>query len=264
MKPIIKLENVDLTYPILSVKAKSIRNAIFNFSVGGKLLRDGTDRVYVKALAGINFELFEGDSLGIIGHNGSGKTTLLKVLAGIYEPTRGRISVDGRISSMIDINLGLDANLTGRENIITLGRMKGLTTKEILSKMDEIIEFSGISSYIDLPIKTFSSGMASRLVFSVATTLDPDVLLFDEWIGTGDSEFIVKATDRLHSLVNQSRVMVLATHALFLIATMCNKVLVLDGGKQIYFGPVGGWDFEKAAPKAMENIGANTDDLTLA
>lgn len=244
MSTLIELNSVDLVYPIYSVRAQSLRNAVANLSVGGKLLRDGSDIIYVKALSSISFTLNERDRLGIIGHNGAGKTTLLKLIAGIYEPTKGRVRVNGQISSMIDVGLGLDPNVTGRDNIINMGRMRGFTTKQILGRMNEIIEFSGLGSYIDLPIKIFSTGMASRLVFSVATTLDPDILLFDEWLNTGDAEFIEKATERMNFLMDKSRGMILASHSFDLIKKMCNKLLVLDAGQQVYFGDVAGWDFD--------------------
>lgn len=248
MTLLVELNSVDLVYPIYSVRAQSLRNMVVNFSVGGKFLKDGSDIVYIRALSGLSFSLNVGDKLGVIGHNGSGKTTLLKLIAGIYEPTRGQISVHGRISSMIDVGLGLDANLTGRENIINMGRMRGFTTKAVLAKMEEIITFSDLGSYIDLPIKIFSSGMASRLVFSVATTLEPDILLFDEWLSTGDADFIEKATERMSMLMGKSRGMILASHSFPMIQSMCNKLLVLDAGEQVFFGNVEDWDFVARQP----------------
>ena len=248
MSILVELKSVDLVYPIYSVRAQSLRNMVVNFSVGGKFLKDGSDIVHIKALSNLNFTLNVGDRLGVIGHNGAGKTTLLKLIAGIYEPTRGLVHVNGRISSMIDVGLGLDPNLTGRDNIINMGRMRGFTTKEVLAKMDDIIAFSDLGSYIDLPIKIFSSGMASRLVFSVATTLDPDILLFDEWLSTGDADFIEKATQRMNTLMDKSRGMILASHAFPMIKKMCSKLLVLDGGGQTFFGNVEDWDFEARMP----------------
>ncbi len=252
MQKLIELNSVDLVYPIYSVRAQSLRNVVANFSVGGKFLKDGSDVIHIRALSQVNFSLNEGDRLGVIGHNGAGKTTLLKLIAGIYEPTRGRAIVNGRISSMIDVGLGLDVNLSGRENVINMGRMRGFTTKQILAKMDSIVEFSDLGSFIDLPIKVYSTGMQSRLVFSVATTLDPDILLFDEWLSTGDADFIEKATERMNSLMDRSRGMVLASHSFPLIKIMCNKLLVLDGGEQVFFGPVDEWDFDARQPKAVE------------
>lgn len=243
MSTAIELNGVTLEYPIYSVKAQSLRNAVMNIAVGGKLLKDGKDIVYVKALDNVSFKIDEGDRLGIIGHNGSGKTTLLKVLAGVYEPTKGRISVHGRISSMVDISLGVDWNLTGTENIINMARRRGFTTKEILKRIPEIVEFSDLGSFIDLPFKTYSAGMAARLVFAVATCFEPDILLLDEWIGAGDAAFFDKAEAKMNDILQKSRVMVLATHNFSLVEKVCNKVVVLNSGRQEYFGDVSGWKF---------------------
>jgi lipopolysaccharide transport system ATP-binding protein len=166
------------------------------------------------------------------------------VLAGIYEPDSGYVQINGRISSMIDINLGLDMDLTGRENILTMGRMRGLTLKEIQNKIPTIIEFSDLGPYIDLPIKTYSTGMTTRLVFSVATSLDPDILLMDEWISAGDASFVQKAIGRINEILTRSRVIVLASHDFGLISSICNKLLVLSEGSQLYFGDIAGWDFK--------------------
>lgn len=238
----IELKNVSLAYPIYSVRAQSLRNSIANLAVGGKLLKDGQDVIHVKALDDVSFSLEDGDRLGIVGHNGAGKTTLLKVLAGVYEPDTGHVDVQGRISSMIDIGLGLDAALTGRENIVNMGRIRGFTTKKILEIMDEIIEFSDMGAFIDLPLKTYSSGMRARLVFSVATSMDPEILLMDEWIGAGDKLFHDKASKRLKDVLTRSRIIVLASHNFNLIKRMCNKLLVMKAGSPIFFGKIEDWD----------------------
>jgi lipopolysaccharide transport system ATP-binding protein len=225
------------------VRAQSLRNAVVNVAIGGKLLKDGNDIVHVKALDNVSFSLKEGDRLGIIGHNGAGKSTLLKVLAGVYEPTRGLINVQGRISSMVDIGLGADSNLTGVENIVNMARRRGFNTRQILAKIPEIVEFSELSQFIDLPFKTYSAGMSARLVFAVATCFEPDILLLDEWIGAGDAAFIEKAKKKMDDILERSRLLVLATHNQPLVKTVCNKLLVLEGGKQRYFGSVEGWEF---------------------
>jgi len=252
MSSVIELVNVDLTYPIYSVRAQSLRNTIANLAVGGTVLRDGHDVVFVRALNGVSFSLQEGDRLGIVGHNGAGKSTLLKVLAGVYEPDRGHVEVKGKISSMIDISLGVDAELTGRENILNMGRMRGHTIRQIQAKVPEIIEFSDLGQFIELPMKTYSAGMATRLVFAVATSLEPDVLLMDEWIGAGDAGFFQKAMDRLHGILERSRVIALASHNVPLIQSLCNKLIVLDAGQQVYFGPIEGWDFSKQCEIAVQ------------
>ena len=137
-----------------------------------------------------------------------------------------------------------------------MGRMRGYTTKQIMQRMDEIIDFSELGNYIDLPIQTYSTGMSARLIFSVATTLDPDILLMDEWLGTGDAAFIKKASQRMKDILSQSRGLVLASHNFNLIKNTCNKLLVLNGGTQAYFGDVDGWDFSQQLPVAEGVIGA--------
>ena len=244
---VLTVKGVTLAYPIYSMRAKSLRNAVANLAVGGRLLRNRQDIVHIQALKNISFKLAEGDRLGLVGHNGSGKTTLLKVLAGVYEPDHGVVSVRGKISSMININLGLDAELTGVENIYNMGRMRGQTTNEIKERLQEIIDFSDLGQFIDLPLKTYSAGMITRLVFGVATSMNPDILLMDEWIGAGDAGFFEKAKRRLDKILQDSRIMVLATHSDDLIKRLCNKILVLEGGSQVYFGDIDGWDFERAA-----------------
>ncbi len=238
---IVKLNNVTLNYPIYSMRAQSIRNSIANIVVGGKLLKDKRDIVHVKALDKISFSLDSGERLGLFGHNGSGKSTLLKVLAGVYEPDSGDIEIKGRISSMLDITLGVDPELTGIENVLTMGRLRGYTTRQMMAKMPEIVDFSDLGQFIDLPMKTYSAGMYTRLVFAVATSLEPDILLMDEWIGAGDAAFFEKAKARINGILAKSRIMVLATHSPNLIKETCTKVLVLESGKAKFFGDVNTW-----------------------
>lgn len=245
MSAIVELKNVSLAYPIYSIRAQSLRNTIANIAIGGKLLRDGKDVVHVKALDNINFELNEGDKLGLIGHNGAGKTTLLKAIAGVYEPDEGEVNVNGKVSTMIDIYQGVDFELTGRENLINMGRIRGFTTKELKKKSPDIIDFTELGPYIDMPLKTYSAGMVTRLIFGVATSFDPDILLMDEWISTGDKFFVEKAANRLNDVVNSARVIVLASHSWGIIKDFCNKLLVMNHGQQVYFGPIEGWDEEK-------------------
>jgi lipopolysaccharide transport system ATP-binding protein len=206
-------------------------------AVGGRLMRNAQDVIQVSALDKVSFTVNEGDRLGVMGHNGSGKTTLLKVLAGVYEPTSGRLDIHGRISSMIDISFGLDTEATGIENIVRMGRLRGMTGKQIKAKLDEIVDFSEIGSFVSLPMKTYSAGMQMRLVFSVATSFEPEILLLDEWLGAGDIGFLEKAKARMNSLVEKSRALVLASHSIDLIGAVCNKLLVMNSGQVEYFGP---------------------------
>ena len=238
MTKLISAKQISLIYPVYSIRAQSLRNSVINLAVGGKLLRDGQDVVQVRALNDVTFDVLDGDRLGIMGHNGSGKSTLLKVLAGVYEPTGGSLRVEGEVSSMLDIGLGLDGEATGYENIMTMGRMKGLTPRQIRAKLPEIVEFTELGSYMHLPLKTYSAGMTMRLVFGVATSFEPDVLLLDEWLGAGDAHFMDKAKQRMNEVVSSARCVVLASHSFELIREVCNKLMVLEGGVVRYLGPV--------------------------
>ncbi len=232
----IRLDDVQLIYPIYSIRAQSLRHAMINLAIGGRLLRGNNDVVHVNALEGINFSLQDGDRLGLVGHNGAGKSTLLKVLAGVYEPTRGRIEVTGSMASMLDISHGIDWDATGVENIKIMSRLRGMRSAQINAQMDELIAFSELGAYADLPMKTYSAGMSARLVFTLATSFKSDILIMDEWLGAGDAQFIQKATERMNELVGHARIMVLASHNFALLQATCNKVLVLDKGRMRYFG----------------------------
>jgi lipopolysaccharide transport system ATP-binding protein len=213
---------------------------MINLAVGGRLLRGSNDVVHVNALEGISFTLEDGDRLGLVGHNGAGKSTLLKVLAGVYEPTRGRVEINGNIASMLDIGHGIDWEATGIDNIRILSRLRGMRSSQINAQLDDIIAFSEIGAYADLPMKTYSAGMSARLIFTLATSFKSDILIMDEWLGAGDAQFIQKATNRMNDLVVHSRVMVLASHNFGLLEATCNKLLVLEKGRMRYFGPTVG------------------------
>ena len=172
-----------------------------------------------------------GDRLGLIGHNGSGKSTLLQVLGGIYEPTSGELSVSGEITSMLGISLGMDADGTGLENIYLRGRLLGLSKRRLDGMIDDIAEFAGIGEYLHLPLRTYSSGMAMRLAFSIMTSVDADIILMDEWLSVGDAEFIQKAQARLAKIMDKARMVVIASHNLALVEGQCNVILSLEHGK---------------------------------
>lgn len=186
---------------------------------------------FVIALDGVSFELEAGDRLGLVGPNGAGKTTLLQVLYGIYAPTAGTVEIDGRVDALFNINLGFRREATGRRNIVLRGLINGWSTDEIEERMEEIIAFSELGDFIDLPFKTYSQGMAARLAFSIATALEPEILLMDEWIGAGDASFQQKARTRMAELAEKASIIVIASHNQALIDKMCTKVLELEAGK---------------------------------
>ncbi|TDH38730.1 ABC transporter ATP-binding protein [Pseudohoeflea suaedae] len=185
---------------------------------------------FVTALDGVSFELSSGDRLGLIGHNGAGKTTLLKVLYGVYEPTSGSVDISGRVDALFNINLGFRQEATGRRNIVLRGLVTGWKLDQIEARMDEIIAFSELGDFIDMPLKTYSAGMSARLAFSIATSFDPEILLMDEWIGAGDADFRQKAQTRMRELTEKAGIIVLASHSKELLGRVCNKVMTLEDG----------------------------------
>jgi lipopolysaccharide transport system ATP-binding protein len=237
----ITIRNVELDYYVYSVRAQSIRSAAFNVAVGGKLYRKGSDLAVVRALAGVSLSLKDGDRLALVGHNGSGKTTLLKVIAGIYEPTRGEVEVNGNLTPLIAPSLGLDFEATGLDNIKNLGLMRLMTKRQIAERTDSIIEFSGLGDFVRLPIRTYSQGMIARLTFAVATEFPVDILVLDEWLGAGDESFMQKAAERMHCMAENAKIMVLATHNVHLMDMVCNKVCEMSAGKIVFFGAVEDW-----------------------
>ena len=234
----IEVNGVTLDYSIYSVRAQSLRNAVLNMAVGGKLLKNQQDVTVVRALNNVSFKIGEGDRLGLIGHNGSGKTTLLKVLAGIYEPNKGMVHITGKVNSIVALGMGLDWEAPGIQNVRNMGLILGLSKKEIERRLPEIVAFADIGPFIHMPVKTYSAGMLARLMFAVTTETGADVLIMDEWIGAGDAAFFEKAGARMNSFVEQAKVLVLATHDTNLIRRVCNKVGVMEAGRMTYFGPV--------------------------
>lgn len=182
----------------------------------------------VEAFSELSFTLKSGDRLGLVGRNGSGKTTLLKVLAGIMEPTSGRLEIAGRTDALFNINLGFRAHVSGRRNIKLRGLINGWSPEEIDAHTEEIIEFSELGDFIDLPFKTYSQGMAARLAFSIATHLQPEILLMDEWIGAGDAAFQKKAQARMDMMAKRAKIVVLSSHNPEIIKNNCNHILNLE------------------------------------
>jgi lipopolysaccharide transport system ATP-binding protein len=190
------------------------------------------------ALRDVSFAVPNGSTFGLIGHNGSGKSTLLKVLAGVYRPTGGTIATKGRISALLELGAGFHGELTGRENIYLNGAILGLTRKQIASAMDEIVSFSGIEEFIDSPVKIYSSGMYVRLGFSIAVTVEPEILIVDEIIAVGDEEFQRKCFDHLYELRRRGTTIVIVSHSLGVLADLCDDALWLNKGKLKSIGPV--------------------------
>jgi lipopolysaccharide transport system ATP-binding protein len=193
--------------------------------------------VEVKALSSIDLTIHEGDRLGIIGHNGAGKSTLLKLLAGVYPPTEGRRLVEGKISSLFDIALGFESEATGWENIRYRGYLQGETPRSIRAKLAAIAEFSELGEFLDMPVRCYSAGMMVRLAFSIATAIDPEILLVDEILAAGDMAFQDKARQRMREMMARARLIVMVSHDLTSIASFCERALWLDHGRIRQLGP---------------------------
>lgn len=236
----IRLNNVDVDFPIYDTRSRRLLNSeILPFGTGGLLNRSPGNRVMVNALRGVSLDIESGMKLGLIGHNGAGKTTLLRVLAGIYHPTRGTIETEGVVSPMFDVALGMEPDATGYENIRITGMLLGMSTQEVEALIPDIEEFTELSDYLDLPIRTYSSGMMMRLAFAVATgKKDADILLLDEAIGTGDASFLIKAQDRFETFLSTTNILVVASHSNSVIEKLCDQAALIEKGEIRYIGSV--------------------------
>ncbi|AIR70519.1 ABC transporter ATP-binding protein [Dickeya fangzhongdai] len=229
MKKIIEAVNVSVEFPIYSSSQRSLKKMLFKRTVGGGF-NDSTSYVTVKALNNVSFDVHEGERVALIGHNGAGKTTLLRVLAGVYHPSSGAINIAGEVVSLIDMAMGMDSEATGYQNIYIRGILLGLKRKEIAKHIDYIIEFSELGDYINLPVRTYSSGMLLRLAFSIISILKPSVLLMDEWLTVGDTYFREKMGKKLEEMINNTSVLVLASHSKDIIKKYCNRFFLLQNG----------------------------------
>jgi lipopolysaccharide transport system ATP-binding protein len=200
---------------------------------------DSPEATEVWALKDVSFEVKEGEALGIIGPNGAGKSTILKLLAGITEPTRGRIETRGRVSALIEVGAGFHWDLTGRENVYLNGSILGLTKREIDAKFDSIVQFAELERFVDTPVKRYSSGMYMRLGFAVAAHLDPDILLVDEVLAVGDASFHHKCLVHMRSLLSSERTIILVSHNLSAVSSLCPRAIVLSKGRKCFDGETG-------------------------
>jgi ABC-type polysaccharide/polyol phosphate transport system ATPase subunit len=242
----IRVDNLSLTYRLL--QARRLGRSTAPIPHGGVIIARGRSQ-YIKALDDVSFSLEPGDRLGLVGGNGAGKTTLLKVLYGIFKPTSGIVDVTGRTDALFNVSLGFRREATGRRNITLRGLINGWSNEQIEQRMEEIVAFSELGDFIDMPMKAYSQGMAARLAFSVATCLEPEILLMDEWIGAGDPEFQSKARKRMSDMAEKAGIVVLASHNHQLLRRVCNKVLELDHGKPVHFGPSEDYFSQESAAK---------------
>jgi len=238
METSITAQNVSVEFPIYENSHRSLKNRMIDITTGGRIAKDISRYPVVTALDGINFNIGHGERVALLGHNGSGKTTLLRVLSGVYAPTQGRLAIHGRTASLLDVSMGLDPDATGFENIYLRGIMDGLRPSVIRGKVDEIADFTDLGEYLNLPVRTYSSGMMLRLAFAISTSVEADILIMDEWLSVGDAEFSIKAKQRLDELVGQASILVIATHDPALVSRICTRSIKLEHGRMVEDKPV--------------------------
>ncbi|MES1201881.1 MAG: ATP-binding cassette domain-containing protein, partial [Pseudomonadota bacterium] len=225
----IDLRDVVVEYPLYSTQGRSLKSAILK-KVGGKIGHEA-DRVSVRAVDGVSLSVRAGDRLLLLGGNGAGKSTLLRVFAGILEPSVGVVTIRGRVTSLIEMSMGMDAEATGYENIIMRGVFLGMSYGEARARIPEVEEFSELGEYLRYPVRTYSSGMQLRLSFAISTVVNPDIMVLDEIIGVGDAAFLQKAKARMVELIHSSDIVILASHDFSVARDVCNRAILLDGGK---------------------------------
>lgn len=232
----ISLKNVSVSFPIFTGSTRSLRQEIFS-TLGGSI-SEHAKTTFVHALHDITLEIEQGDRLGIVGHNGAGKTTLLRVLSGIYPPSSGDLEIQGDVTTLTDVSLGMDTEATGWQNIIFRSVMMGKTYSEAKALSPAIADFSELGEFLDLPVRTYSTGMFMRLAFAISTAFTPDILVLDELIGAGDAAFQTKSLTRLRGLLDESNIIVISSHNLGIIKEHCNKAVYLGKGRVLAQGGV--------------------------
>lgn len=226
----LSMTNCSLYLPVYGAGNRSLKQMMLSAATGGRIASNSRHITVVQALRDITLDINAGDRVGLVGHNGAGKTTLLRMLAGIYEPTIGTFRSSGRVTSLLDVTLGLDYEATGYENILIRGLILGASKAEMKRLTPEIAEFSELGDYLSMPVRTYSSGMVLRLAFSIVTSVEADILLMDEWLSVGDAAFVAKAEERMKSFVGRASIMVLASHNPQIINDLCNVKITLEHG----------------------------------
>lgn len=229
-RPAIRVEDVHLTYRASVERAPTLRSALLHFGRRQRIVRD------IYALRGVSVDIAHGSVLGIVGANGAGKSTLVRSIAGILPPTSGRIEVQGRVSTLLALGVGFNANISGRENVILGGLAAGMTRQEISDRYEEIADFAELDDFMDLPMRTYSSGMYSRLAFSVAVHMEPDILIIDEALSTGDAKFRHKSSEKMKELCAEARTILLVSHALGTVKDLCTDAIWLHKGELVRRG----------------------------
>ena len=231
-KTAIEVDNVSMKFNLSREKVDSLKDYIF------KTIKREIQYNEFWALKNVSFSVEKGDRVGILGLNGAGKSTLLKVIAGVFKPTEGKVIKNGRLVPLHELGAGFDPQYTGRENIYLYGAVLGFSKKFLDEKLDEIIEFSELGKFIDVPVKNYSSGMKSRLGFSVATLVEPDILILDEVLSVGDAKFRKKSEAKIMSMFDKGVTVLFVSHSLDQVKRLCNKAILLEKGKIISHGSI--------------------------
>jgi ABC-2 type transport system ATP-binding protein len=233
----IDVRKASVDFPIFDAKTRSFKHTVLGM-VGGRVAPNESKTVVIEALRDIDLSLEEGDRLALVGHNGAGKSTLLRLLSGIYEPTRGEAVVSGRVAPVFDLGVGMDPEISGYENIMIRGLFLGMTRKQMEARVDDIAEFTELGDFLQMPLRTYSTGMRVRLALGVVTSIDPEILLLDEGIGAVDAAFLERATGRLKDLVNRAGLLVFASHSDDLLEQLCTSALWMEHGTIRQQGPL--------------------------
>ncbi|MBB4686994.1 galactan export ABC transporter ATP-binding subunit Wzt/RfbE [Amycolatopsis jiangsuensis] len=257
----IDVYNAFVDFPIFDAKSRSMKKRVLG-KVGGKI---GTEQKVpiIEALHDVTLKLNDGDRVGLVGHNGAGKSTLLRLLAGIYEPTRGSARISGKIAPVFDLGIGMDPEISGVENIIIRGLFLGMSAKQMEKRVDDIAEFTELGDYLQMPLRTYSTGMRVRLALGVVTSIDPEILILDEGIGAVDAAFLNKARDRLKDLVKRSGILVFASHSDEFLFELCDSAIWMDEGNLKQQGSLrdvltaykGRDPFENMSQEGLERLG---------
>ena len=235
----ISLKDVVVDIPIYGASHRSLKNSILASATGGQIKPcEGTGSVVIRAIEGLTLDIEHGTRLGLLGHNGAGKSTILRVMAGIYEPSIGTAEIDGEVASMFDIGFGMDPESSGWENIILRGMYLGYSRKEIEARAEEIGALTGLGEFLDMPLRTYSAGMSTRLAFAISTSIKPEILLIDEGIGAGDAAFLAQAQERMRTFISNAGILVMASHSNDLLRAWCKEGLWMEHGRMRMRGPI--------------------------
>ncbi len=245
----IRVEDVSVTYRTSLEKAPTLKSTLLRLGRRERVIRE------IRALKEVSFTVPHGKVMGVVGANGAGKSTLMRTVAGILPPTSGRVEVHGRVSTLLSLGVGFNRKLTGRQNVVLGGLAAGLTRAELAEKYDEIVDFAELEDFMDMPMRTYSSGMYGRLAFAVAVTMHPDILIIDEALSVGDARFRKKSFERMHELCGEDRTILLVSHALGSIEKLCDEAIWMDKGK------IQMWDEPHAVVEAYaEFLGVQEED----